>query len=61
MSKIMFVSSLDHMSGGDAWHCLLQIVIQSFHVMGQVQIYRDRGCYFCSSFQETVLVPVLSF
>ena len=25
MSKIMFVSSLDHMSGGDAWHCLLHI------------------------------------
>ena len=24
MSKIMFVSSLDHMLGGDAWHCLLQ-------------------------------------
>ena len=23
MNKIMFVSSQDHMSGGDAWHCLL--------------------------------------
>ncbi len=21
----MFVSSLNHMSGGDAWHCLLQL------------------------------------
>ncbi len=22
MGKIMFACSLDHMSGGDAWHCL---------------------------------------
>ncbi len=25
MGKIMFASSLDHMSGGDAWHCLLHL------------------------------------
>ena len=25
MSKLMFASSLDHLSGGDAWHCLLHL------------------------------------
>ena len=52
MSKIMCASSPDHMSGGDAWHCLLQSVAfeklirkVAKSIPGTVFAYKRKLCF----------------